>query len=285
MCECAPSLAHIGRPATSPWRHASSIHRTIVPTSVACSGRVERRKGARQLARGGDQRSPEAAHGRALPALALHNNLRPSSPSGRATCWNQISRGFNCGNRCIEIGSFCSHCFVVVALFLPGYEGEWRYRTLISLLGYPAGRGADPARGAPGGGKSVPVLVLPLYSKKPAAGRFLMPTADFAPIVETVSYQHFLLILKTMSHRSLDWIISRYHNLSTDFQLLVWLLNDIVSSLIIISQNAVVYSLNWNNFSLVWFAFNIETTTSYLRHNQPTDASITSRYTSKPADA
>ncbi|KZV30936.1 hypothetical protein F511_15167 [Dorcoceras hygrometricum] len=77
MRECAPSMAHIGRPATSPWRHVSSIHRTIVPSSVACSGRVERR-----MVRDG---SREAAHGSALPALALHNDLRPSSPSGRAT--------------------------------------------------------------------------------------------------------------------------------------------------------------------------------------------------------
>ncbi|KZV39807.1 hypothetical protein F511_28732 [Dorcoceras hygrometricum] len=43
-----------------------------------------------------------------------------------------------------------------------------------------------------------------------------------------------------VSHRSLDWIISRYHNLSTDFQFLVWLLNNIVSKFLFISRNAVV---------------------------------------------
>ncbi|KZV22083.1 hypothetical protein F511_28324 [Dorcoceras hygrometricum] len=43
-----------------------------------------------------------------------------------------------------------------------------------------------------------PQLVLPLYSKKPAADRFLIPTADFATIVKTVSYQHLLFINKTV---------------------------------------------------------------------------------------
>ncbi|KZV50213.1 Glycosyltransferase [Dorcoceras hygrometricum] len=118
-----------------------------------------------------------------------------------------------------------------------------------------------------------PQLVLPLYSKKPAAGRFLIPTADFATIIKMVSYQHFLFIIKTVSHHSLDWIISRYQNLSTDCKFLVWLLNDIVSRLIVISQNAVVYSLSWNHFPFDWFAFNTK------NDDVAPTSSSTSRYT------
>ncbi|KZV42336.1 ankyrin repeats-containing protein [Dorcoceras hygrometricum] len=53
---------------------------------------------------------------------------------------------------------YCALYLVVLfCCFLPGCEGERRYRTLISLLGsvsphapsgYPAGRGANPAGGA-----------------------------------------------------------------------------------------------------------------------------------------
>ncbi|KZV21222.1 hypothetical protein F511_25041 [Dorcoceras hygrometricum] len=111
--------------------------------------------------------------------------------------FNQISRAPGCGNRCTEPSVYCLllcaythyitcildlsrivHCVVVSYLvvlcccFLPGCEGERRYRTLISMLGllalmrrvpsavirclmhsgYPAGRGAYPVGGAPGGG-------------------------------------------------------------------------------------------------------------------------------------
>ncbi|KZV33683.1 cleavage stimulation factor subunit 2-like [Dorcoceras hygrometricum] len=57
---------------------------------------------------------------------------------------------------------YCALYLVVLCCcFLPDCEGERRYRTLISLLGsvsphapsgYPTGRGANPAGGAPSGG-------------------------------------------------------------------------------------------------------------------------------------
>ncbi|KZV21263.1 protein kinase [Dorcoceras hygrometricum] len=59
------------------------------------------------------------------------------------------------------IHGFASHSsFIAIvasscSVFLPGSEGERQYRTLISLLGNPgstAGRGFNPAGGAPGGG-------------------------------------------------------------------------------------------------------------------------------------
>ncbi|KZV33485.1 hypothetical protein F511_34837 [Dorcoceras hygrometricum] len=56
-------------------------------------------------------------------------------------------------------------------------------------------------------------------------------------------------IIKTVSHCSLDLITSRYNNLSTDFQFLSWLLNDIVSRLIVISQNDVALFSQLEPFS------------------------------------
>ncbi|KZV52455.1 hypothetical protein F511_20649 [Dorcoceras hygrometricum] len=50
MRERAPSSAHIGRPATSPWRHASSLRRSIVPTSVVRSGAPTSRNTSRPAA-------------------------------------------------------------------------------------------------------------------------------------------------------------------------------------------------------------------------------------------
>ncbi|KZT76173.1 phosphoribosylanthranilate isomerase [Dorcoceras hygrometricum] len=52
---------------------------------MARSGGEERRKCAQHIARGGDQRSPKAAHGGALPALASRNYFARIVSTSRAT--------------------------------------------------------------------------------------------------------------------------------------------------------------------------------------------------------
>ncbi|KZV29313.1 conserved oligomeric Golgi complex subunit 6 [Dorcoceras hygrometricum] len=54
-------------------------------STMARSSGEERRKCAQQLARGGDQRSPKAAHGSALPALASCNDFARIVSTSRAT--------------------------------------------------------------------------------------------------------------------------------------------------------------------------------------------------------
>ncbi|KZV22240.1 elicitor-inducible LRR receptor-like protein EILP (ISS) [Dorcoceras hygrometricum] len=54
-------------------------------STMARSSGEERRKCAQQLARGGDQRSPKAAHGSALPALASRNDFARIVSISRAT--------------------------------------------------------------------------------------------------------------------------------------------------------------------------------------------------------
>ncbi|KZV53633.1 hypothetical protein F511_19473 [Dorcoceras hygrometricum] len=80
------------------------------------------------------------------------------------TGWSQVSRRQQAVAYTHFLSAVSAIALLLLLYFLPGCEGEWQYSTLISLLGFvsphapsgmpdfTAGRGFNPAGGAPGGG-------------------------------------------------------------------------------------------------------------------------------------